>query len=77
MTGEPRLCGFCRHEPASTTIPAPVGSRDARFALEVCAQCADRLLTALNDLPWLRYVLSRYVPAGGPHDTPRWEWLNQ
>lgn len=68
-------CRFCHHADAETQLPAPIGSADNRHPLEVCNTCGARIVEALFDLPWLRFVISRYVPPGP--GAPRWEWLNQ
>lgn len=68
-------CGVCKAEPAIGHMPPPIGSVNAAFPLPIGQQCDVRLTEALNDLAWLRFVLSRYVPAGP--QAPRWAWLNQ
>lgn len=76
-----QVCGLCKHEPVIAHATPPIGSLNSQHPLPLGKQCDARLTVALSDLPWLRFVLSRYVPPtvglGPLSQAPRWEWLNR
>jgi hypothetical protein len=66
---------ICRHAPARLTMGVGIGSSNSRYPLPACETCSDRFGAMLLDLPYLRFMLSRYVPV--QPGAPIWAWLNQ
>lgn len=50
-------CGLCEQPRSLTTLPLPIGSRDARLPAWVCDPCCEKVLSFVSNIDNLKELV--------------------